>query len=90
MFNIFGIVIGLIMYANYESCDPHAAGIVKKIDQVHKFEKESYQTAAELNDYYHCRFFHTSLCKLAARFLVYPVYLSPGYLQRRCRQCLDS
>lgn len=34
MFNIFGIVIGLIMFANYENCDPHAAGIVKKIDQV--------------------------------------------------------
>lgn len=34
MFNVLGILIGLVMYANLEKCDPHASGAVKKIDQV--------------------------------------------------------
>lgn len=34
LFNIIGIAIGLVMFANLETCDPYSAGVVKKLDQV--------------------------------------------------------
>lgn len=34
LFNGFGILIGLVMYANLAKCDPFTAGTVNKIDQV--------------------------------------------------------
>ncbi|GAB0093331.1 hypothetical protein DMENIID0001_084160 [Sergentomyia squamirostris] len=44
IFTLMGALLGIIIYANYETCDPHAAGVIEKLDQIvpHFIQEKAY------------------------------------------------